>query len=120
MKVKHVKEKKSNWKVDAHLQNLDGIIEIGIELFIDKLYNEKFKQFLNFHWIQQLVVPHSKIERSKNCRFQIAHINHTLRFTSTTCITTLDVNLKWENFEDFHVLLSLNGNMHLTCIVELS
>ncbi len=44
MKAKHVKEKNSNWKVDAHLQNLDGIIEIGIE-FIDRLYNEKFKQF---------------------------------------------------------------------------
>lgn len=44
VKVKHVKEKNSNWKVDAHLQNLDGIIEIGIE-FIDKFYNEKFKQF---------------------------------------------------------------------------
>ncbi len=93
------------------MQNLDGIIEIGIE-FIDKLYNEKFKQILNFRWIQQLVVPHSKLERPKHCKFQIAHINHTLRFTSTTCIATLDVNLKWENFEDFHVFPSLNGNMH--------
>ncbi len=111
VKAKHVKEKNSNWKVDAHLQNLDGIIEIGIE-FIDRLYNEKFKQFLNFRWIQQSVVPHSKIERPENCRFQIAHINHTFIFTPTTCITTLNVNLKWENFEDFHVLLFLNGNMH--------
>jgi hypothetical protein len=56
VKVKHVKEKNSNWKVDAHLQNLDGIIEIGIE-FLDKLYNEKFKQFLNFGWIQQINCP---------------------------------------------------------------
>ncbi len=112
MKAKHAKEeKKSNWKVDAHLQNLDGIIEIRIE-FIYRLYNEKFKQFLNFRWIQQFVVPHSEIERTKNCRFQIAHINHTLTFTPTTCIATLDVNLKWENYENFHVFLFLNGNMH--------
>ncbi len=119
MKAKHVQEKNSNWKVDAHLQNLDGIIEIGIE-FIDKLYNEKFKQFLNFCWIQQSVVPHSKIERPKNCRFQIAHINHRFIFTPTTCITTLDVNFKWENFEDFHVLLFLKWQYATTCIVKLS
>jgi hypothetical protein len=74
VKVKHVKETWSNFKVEAHLKKLDGILEIGINI-LDKLHNEKIKQFLNFYWIQQLVVPHSRIERPKNCKFQIAHIN---------------------------------------------
>jgi len=48
VKVKHVKEKKLNLEINAHLQKSNGIIEIGIE-FINKLYNEKFKQFLDFY-----------------------------------------------------------------------
>jgi hypothetical protein len=47
VKVKHVKEKKLNLEINAHLQKSNGI-EIGIE-FINKLYNEKFKQFLDFY-----------------------------------------------------------------------
>jgi len=48
VKVKHIKEKKMNLKINAHLQKSNGIIEIRIE-FKNKLYNEKFKQFLDFY-----------------------------------------------------------------------
>ncbi len=40
------------------------------------------------------------------------HQPHMLRFIPTTCTITSNVSLKWEDFEDFHVLLSLNGNLH--------
>jgi hypothetical protein len=73
-----------NLKINAHLQKSNGIIEIRIE-FKNKLYNEKFKQFLDFYWIQQLVVPHSRIERSKNANSKL--------HTSTTHVEIHSNNL---------------------------
>jgi hypothetical protein len=60
---------------------------------MEKIYNEKFKQFLYFYWFQQFVVPHSKIERPKHHKFQIMHNNCTLGFTPTSCTTMRNVNL---------------------------
>jgi hypothetical protein len=34
-------------------------------LHINKVYNEKFKKFLYYHWVEQYVTPYSKIRNSK-------------------------------------------------------
>jgi hypothetical protein len=110
VKIEHLKEKEYNLKIYAHSQKLDGIVEMMVDI-INKFYNEKFKQFLHFCWIQQLIVPHFRIQRLKVIDFRLSHQMH-IEIHSTTYTTTSNVNLKRENFEFFHVLLSLDGNLH--------
>jgi len=47
MKIEHLKGKKCHLKIYAHSQNSNGIVEMMIDI-INKIYNEKFKQFLHF------------------------------------------------------------------------
>jgi hypothetical protein len=51
VKLKHVKDKELDLKTNAHFKKSNGIVEISIN-FKDKIYNEKFIQFLYVCWIQ--------------------------------------------------------------------
>jgi hypothetical protein len=65
---------------------------MGIKV-IDKIYNEKFKQFVYCCWIQHSLVPNSTPPWLEKTRHQIAHVNHCFGFIPTTCIDTRYFNL---------------------------
>jgi hypothetical protein len=76
VKSKHVKEKKLNLKTTSHLQNLDDMVETRINL-INKIDNERFRQFLYFHWVQQFSSPMLDSRKAKNLQIlEYAHEPH--------------------------------------------
>jgi hypothetical protein len=76
VKSKHVKKKKLDLKTTSHLQNLDDMVETRTNL-INKIDNERFRQFLYFHWVQQLRSPMFYSRKAKKLQIlEYAHQPH--------------------------------------------
>ncbi len=62
---------------------------------VDKFYQENFNKYLYYRWIQQCTIP--RVVRRSNSfsshRFQQIARHCSVKYTPTTCITTIDVNL---------------------------
>jgi len=73
---------------------------------IDTFYNQRFKKFLYYHWIQKLVHISYKIITPNRGKSQLIHMNHILQFIITACTNEIHINLKWRGFSYFHVFIT--------------
>jgi hypothetical protein len=66
--------------------------------------------YLYYHWIQQSIIP--RVVRRSNSfsfhKFQQVERHCNVKYTPTTYTTTIDVNLKWGDFEKLYVTISSN------------
>jgi hypothetical protein len=77
-------------KLDLEIQQEGN--EEGIEN-IYKIYNEKFKHFVYYSWIQHSLMPNSTPPWPKKTRHQIVHVNYYFNFILTTCTNIRNFNL---------------------------
>ncbi len=70
---------------------------------MNKSYQKVYNKYLCYPWIQGPIIP--KItkgsNRSSSNRFLHIATNQSLKFTFTTCTSTTNFNLVWDNFIDF-------------------
>jgi hypothetical protein len=80
---------------------------------VDKLYQENFNMYLYYHWIQLSTIP--RVVRRSNSfsfhKFQQIERYCNVKYTPTTYTTTIDVNLKWGDFEKFYATISFNPSL---------
>jgi hypothetical protein len=57
-------------------------------------------------------------KRFKKARDQLSHINHSYAFVPTTCTTTKDVDLDWDDFAKFYKLLYFTITIHEHVIIK--
>jgi hypothetical protein len=69
------------------------------KLVIDQLYNQKFKKFLYYCWVQSYVICKCNIGSHKRSKFYLAPKIHNLLYTPITCTKTTNQNLIWDDFE---------------------
>ncbi len=55
---------------------------------MNKIYNEKYKSYLFYHWVSKFTVPYSLSNNSKKGMFQWVQVPHSLRFIPTSYTTT--------------------------------
>jgi hypothetical protein len=73
---------------------------------IDQLYNQKFKNlFLYYPWVESFIVRRYNLNNHKQGKFHPLQRNHSLLYTPTTCIETIDHNLIWDDFEQFYAFI---------------
>jgi hypothetical protein len=76
------------------------------KLTIDQLYNQKFKKFLYYYWVQSSIIHKHNLSSHKKGKFYLAPRNHSLLYTPTTCTKTIDHNLVWDEFEQFYASIT--------------
>jgi hypothetical protein len=78
---------------DQPIETSSVVIGARIRKFdVDKFYQENFNKYLYYRWIQQCTIP----RRSNSFSFHgLQHVARhcSVKYTPTTCITTIDVNL---------------------------
>jgi hypothetical protein len=79
--------------------------ELLRKLVIDQLYNQKFKKFLYYLWVQSSIVHRYNLGSHKG-RFYPTPRNHSLLYTPTTCAKTIDQYLDWDDFEQLYALIT--------------
>jgi hypothetical protein len=87
------------------MQNVDLKDDVGIKV-IKRLYKQKFKKYIYYHWIQQSICRNYKVTTLKKKIYQLAPINRTLQFIPIVCTNTSNVNLKWDEFSYFCALIT--------------
>jgi hypothetical protein len=93
VKVEHVEQKSTS--------------KIQIEI-VYHIYNQRFKKYLDYHWIQQSIVWNVTSRRFKIVRFQLSHINRSYIFLFIMCTSIEDVYLNWDDFAKFYDLINSN------------
>jgi hypothetical protein len=83
--MKQEEEEGSSLKLDLEVQQKGN--EMGIKP-INKIYNEKFKQFVYYCWIQHSLMPNSTPPCLKKTKHHIVHVNCYFNFIPTTCMDT--------------------------------
>jgi hypothetical protein len=113
MKVKQLDDRLLSSKIDLQQRDLNiKPIEEKLPLkyeikIINHIYNQRFKKYLDYHWIQQSTVQSARSRRFKRARDQLFHINHSYKFLPTTCTSTKYVDVIWEDFANFYILITL-------------
>ncbi len=74
------------------------------KLTIDQLYNQKFKKFLHYYWVQSFIICRYNLGSHKRGKFYPTPRNHSLLYIPSACTKTIDQNLVWDDFEQFYVL----------------
>jgi hypothetical protein len=69
------------------------------KLAINQLYNQKFKKFLCYCWVQSSIIHRYNLGSHKRNIFYPIPRNHNLLYTPTTCAKTIDQDLVWDDFE---------------------
>jgi hypothetical protein len=87
------------------MQNVNLKDDVKIKV-IERLYNQKFKNYIYYHWIQQSIYKSYKITTLKKNKYQLTPINCTLQFVPIICTNTFNVNLKWDDFFYFRALIT--------------
>jgi len=111
MKVEQLDDQLLSSKID--LQQKDLKIKLVEEIsplesrikIIDHIYNQRFKKYLDYHWIQQFIVQSVGSRKFKKARDQLTHINCSYKFLPITYTSTKDVDLMWEDFANFYALI---------------
>ncbi len=85
---------------------------------IDQFYNQKFKEFLCYHWVQSSIIRRYNLGSHKRSRFYLAPRNHSLLYTPIACIKTIDEDLVWDDFEHFYALITSSKQLE-TCISNI-
>jgi len=111
MKVEQLDDRLISSKIDLQQRDLNikpieekSPLKSEIEI-INHIYNQRFKKYLDYHWIQQSIVQNAKSRIFKRARDQLVHINRSYKFLPTTCTSTKDVDLMWEDFVDFYIFI---------------
>jgi hypothetical protein len=73
------------------------------KLVIDQLYNQKFKKFLYYRWVQSSIVHRYNLGSHRG-KFYLTPRNHSL--LCTPCAKTIDQDLDWNDFEQFYALIT--------------
>jgi len=107
VKVKcQVNEQNQGSKVN--LQTLD--LNVKIELVkdastskfqretIDRIYNQNFKKYLDYHEIQKSIIQNLASRTFNRAKDQLNHINYSYIFFPITCTSTQDIDLVWDDF----------------------
>jgi hypothetical protein len=87
VKVEHVKK--------------GSTLNIQVET-VDQFYNQRFKKCMDYCWIQKSTIQNTTSMNFKRVRNQLSHINHSYTFFPTTCTTTKNVDLNWDDFAKFY------------------
>ncbi len=102
MKVQQLDDQLCNSRIDLQQRDLKikpieetSPLEFGIEI-IDHIYNQRFKKYLDYHWIQQSIIQSARSRRFKRVRDQLVHINRSYKFLSIACTSSKDVDLMWK------------------------
>jgi hypothetical protein len=69
------------------------------KLAIDQLYNQKFKKFLYYRWVQNSMICRYNLGSHKKGRFYPSPRNHSLLYTPTAYIKTTNQDLVWHDLE---------------------
>jgi hypothetical protein len=77
---------------------------------IDKIYNESFNKSIDFGWMAKSVVlvVGKIVTIVRQRRFPRAQTQSTIRYTPTSCTTTIDEDLDWTNFASIFDLINTN------------
>jgi hypothetical protein len=60
---------------------------------------------MDYCWIQKSIVSNVTSKNFEKARDQLNHINHSYTFLPTTCTTTKDIDLDWDDFVEIYKLL---------------
>jgi len=109
VKVEQVEDQKLDSKLNLQKIKVEYVEkrskkDIEVEI-VDHICNQKFQKYLDYCWIQKSIVCNVTSRSFKRARDHLSHINHFYIFLPSTCITTKDVNLDWNDFEIFYKLL---------------
>jgi len=97
VKIKQVNDQPPNSKV--YLQQIDlKITSCRREIInrvwnINHIYNQRFKKYLDYCWIQQSIVQNARSKKFKKATYELAHINHSYKFLIIVCTSIKDVKV---------------------------
>ncbi len=74
---------------------------------MDRIYKNKFKQFVYYCWIQHYLVPNCTPWLQK-ARHHIVHVNRYFNFIPRVCSYTRNFNLILTDFANFYILICYN------------
>jgi hypothetical protein len=69
------------------------------KLAIHQFYNQKFKKFLCYHWVQSSIILRYNLGNHKRGKFYPTLRNHNLLYTPTNYTKIIDQDLVWDDFE---------------------
>jgi len=73
---------------------------------INQFYNQKFRKFLCYCWVQSFIIRRYNLNNHKRGRFHLAKRNHNLLYMCITYIETTHHNSIWDDFEQFYALIT--------------
>jgi hypothetical protein len=76
------------------------------KLAIDQLYNQKFKNFLFYCWVQSSIIWRYNLGNHNKEIFYPTPRIHNLLYTPTTYTKIIDQDLVWDDFELFYALIT--------------
>ncbi len=80
------------------------------KLVIDQFYNQKFKKFLYYCWVQSSIIHKYNLGSHKKGKFYPALRNRNLLYTLITC-TKINQNMVWDDFEQFYALITFSQQL---------
>jgi hypothetical protein len=93
-------------KEEIGIQDLRVDVKGQLRKFaIDQLYNQKFKKFLYYCWVQSSIICRYNLGSHKISKFYPTPKNHSLLYTPIICTKTKNQNLVWDDFEQFYALI---------------
>ncbi len=124
MKIEQVEDQKLGSKLDLQKVKVEHVKkgskkDIEVEI-VDHICNQKFQKYLDYCWIQKSIVCNVTSRSFKRARDHLSHINHFYIFIPTTCTTTKDVNLDWNDFAKFYKLLYSTITIHECALAKFS
>ncbi len=99
------------WKKESiGLPKIENHQDVNTIACIDKIYKESFNKFMDFRWIAKFVVPLivKTITTTRQHKFPKAWTQCTIRYTTTTCTTTIYEDSSWTNFANLFDLINAN------------
>jgi len=89
-------------------KNQDLRVDVKGQLWkvaIDQFYNQKFRKFLYYCWVQNSIVHRYDLNSHKWSKYHSTQRNCNLLYTPVACTKIIDQNLIWDDFEQFYTLI---------------
>ncbi len=96
------------------LPKIENHQDDSIITYIDKIYKESFSKFIYFRWIAKSGVPvvGKNAKAVGQCRFPRAQARCIIRYTPTTCTTTIGEDLDSIDFASIFDIINTNVLTH--------
>jgi len=94
--------------MEGEIKNQNSWVYVEGQLWkvvIDQFYNQKYRKFLYYCWLQSFIVCRYNLHSHKQRKFQPIQRNRNLLYTPTTCTKTINQNLIWDDFEQSYTLI---------------